>query len=69
MPVGEDFAGLVGLVSGGTQGRVSLSRPNALLRTRIRVRSRALAAPRGTRSSADSSASSSFLRRGIWNLT
>ena len=36
------------LVSGGTQGKVSLSLPKALLRTRIRVRSRALAAFRGT---------------------
>ena len=36
------------LVSGGTQGRVSLSLPKALLNTLIRVRSRALAAFRGT---------------------
>ena len=36
------------LVSGGTQGKVSLSLPKALLNTRIRVRSRALAAFRGT---------------------
>jgi len=34
-------------VSGGTQGKVSFRRPNALLKTRIRVRSRALAAPLG----------------------
>ena len=36
------------LVSGGTQGKVSLSLPKALLSTLIRVRSRALAAFRGT---------------------
>ena len=36
------------LVSGGTHGKVSLSLPKALLNTLIRVRSRALAAFRGT---------------------
>ena len=56
------MSSLLSLVSAGTQGSISLSRSKDLLSTRIRVRSRALAADLGMLSSVSLSSLSCSLR-------
>ena len=58
----RSVSSLLSLVSAGTQGSISLSRSKDLLSTRIRVRSRALAADLGMLSSVSLSSLSCSLR-------